>query len=138
MQIYNDKDKNAEKGRDTLMRYVYLWLGVISLGLGLLGIPLPLLPTTPFLLLAAWLFAKSSRRYYHWLMHHKYLGPYIKNYREKGGVTRKIKISSITLLWVTITLSALFAVELWWVRGLLFAIALGVTYHIARLKTIAE
>jgi uncharacterized protein len=118
------------------LRVVYLVAGSISLGLGILGIPLPLLPTTPFLLLSAWLFARSSKRFYWWLINHRYFGETIRNYREKGGVRSRVKIGAISLLWITIGISAVFVVELWWVRGLLLAIAIGVTWHIHSLKTL--
>lgn len=110
--------------------------GIISLALGILGIPLPLLPTTPFLLLSAYLFAQSSPRLYNWLIYHRLFGKYIRDYREKRGVPLSVKVGAISLLWVTISLSAFLAVELLWVRILLFAIAIGVTSHILCLRTI--
>jgi hypothetical protein len=124
------------KKRSPLQRGFYLVAGSLSLGLGILGIPLPLLPTTPFLLLSAWLFARSSERFYRWLLTHRYFGEIIRNYREQGGIRRGVKTGAIALLWVTITLSALLVVGLWWVRGLLLLIAIGVTWHIASLKTL--
>ena len=117
-------------------RCLYIAGGTISLALGMLGIPLPLLPTTPFLLLSAWLFARSSERFYLWLINHRYFGGAIRNYREKGGVARHVKNWAIALLWLTITLSATLVVSNWWVRGLLLVIASGVTVHISSLKTI--
>ncbi|MDX9942330.1 MAG: YbaN family protein [Bacteroidales bacterium] len=117
-------------------RRLLLACGIISLGLGLIGIPLPLLPTTPFLLLSAWCFARSSERFYQWLLNHRYFGKSIRNYRMKGGVSLGVKIGAITLLWLTILFSVIFVVNLWWVRGLLLAIAIGVTIHIWALKTI--
>lgn len=119
-----------------VQRILYLVAGTLSLGLGILGIPIPLLPTTPFLLLSAWLFARSSRRFYLWLINHRYFGETIRNYRERGGVKARVKAGAIALLWVTIAISAIWAVQLWWVRGLLLVIAVGVTWHIASLKTL--
>lgn len=106
------------------------------MALGLLGIPLPLLPTTPFLLLSAWLFARSSERFYQWLLNHRYFGKSIRNYRLKGGVSAGVKLWAITLLWLTILFSVLFVVNQWWIRALLLATALGVSIHIGSLKTI--
>jgi uncharacterized protein len=117
-------------------RNLFIASGSISLALGLLGIPLPLLPTTPFLLLSAWFFARSSERFYYWLINHRHFGKAIRNYREKGGVDRKVKIWAILLLWITIGISAAFAINNCWVRGLLLVIAIGVTIHISFLKTI--
>jgi len=124
------------KKLNPVTRRLYIAAGVISLFLGILGIPLPLLPTTPFLLLSAWLFARSSERFYSWLIHHKYLGSYIRNYREKGGVSKKVKLYAISLLWITICISAFVALQIWWVSLLLIIIALGVTVHILSLRNI--
>lgn len=110
--------------------------GVVSLALGLIGIPVPLLPTTPFLLLSAFLFARSSPRLYNWLINHRYLGKYIREYREKHGVPLKVKIGSITLLWASILYSAFWVFDLLWLSILLIAIALGVTFHILCMKTL--
>lgn len=126
----------SEKKTDRAKKALMVAAGFISLFLGLLGIPLPLLPTTPFLLLSAWLFARSSPRFYHWLINHRYLGKNIRDYREKGGVSKKVKIMSISLLWVTIILSSLMVVSLWWLRLLLMLIAVAVSIHILSLKTI--
>lgn len=117
-------------------RRLFIVAGIVSFLLGMLGIPLPLLPTTPFLLLSAWLFARSSERFYIWLISHRYFGRYIRDYREKGGVGITVKIVAVALLWVTIGISACLAVELWWVRILLLVIAIGVSAHILSLKTI--
>lgn len=110
--------------------------GTLSLGLGILGIPLPLLPTTPFLLLSAWCYARSSERFYYWLINHRVFGRHIRNYREQRGMSRKLKWYTIGLLWLTIGISATFAVSLWWVRALLLVIAVGVTLHINSLKSL--
>lgn len=124
------------KRMNPLKRGLFVIAGTLSLFLGILGIPLPLLPTTPFLLLSAWCYAQSSRRFYFWLLNHRYFGEYIRDYREKGGVQKKVKISAIVLLWITISISAFFVISLWFVRLLLFAIAIGVTIHILSLKTL--
>lgn len=124
------------KKRSRFRRTLYLVAGTLSLGLGILGIPLPLLPTTPFLLLSAWLYSRSSERFYHWLINHRTFGKIIRNYRDKGGVEARVKAGAIALLWVSIAISCIWAVSLWWVRGVLVVIATGVTWHIASLKTL--
>jgi uncharacterized protein len=134
MNNYRNKDFGRELS--PFKRHLFVFLGMGSLLLGMAGIPLPLLPTTPFLLLSAWLFARSSKRFYLWLINHKYFGSYIRNYREKGGVTKKVKIVSVSMLWITIIASAIYAVTFWWVRIILFLIAIGVSIHILSLKTI--
>ncbi len=117
-------------------RAAYVVAGSISFGLGILGIPLPLLPTTPFLLLAAYCYARGSERFYRWLIDHPTFGSYIRNYRDHGGTTLRVKTASISLLWITIGISATFAVESWWVRVILLVIAVGVSIHILSLKTL--
>lgn len=119
-------------------KYLMISGGVVSLALGLIGIPVPMLPTTPFLLLSAFLFARSSARWYNWLINHRFFGKYIRDYREKRGVPLLVKIGAISLLWATILFSAFFVVELLWVRILLIVIALGVTSHILCLRTIKK
>jgi uncharacterized membrane protein YbaN (DUF454 family) len=88
---------------------VYLVLGIINVALGTAGIFLPLLPTTPFLLLAAFLFARSSNRWYQWLLTHPRLSPYIHAFRGKTGLTRSQKIriaASITvIMWISVYFS---------------------------------
>jgi len=113
-------------------------LGTLFVMLGIIGIFLPLLPTTPFLLLAAFCYAKSSQRFYDWLMTNRWCGSYIKNYRERRGISLKIKILSISMLWITIAISAVFAVKLLTVRVVLFLIVAGVTWHILSFKTLKQ
>ena len=74
----------------------------LSLGLGVVGMFLPVLPTTPFLLLSAYLFSKSSGRYYEWLLSHKWFGTYIRQFSEARSIPLRIKIVSISMLWTTI------------------------------------
>jgi uncharacterized membrane protein YbaN (DUF454 family) len=112
-----------------------MFVGFISLALGILGIFLPLLPTTPFLLLSAALFARSSPRFYHLLLNHKVLGSYIRNFLIEKTIPLRIKILSISLLWLTILGSLFFVVEKTWLQVLLAVIALAVTIHILSFKT---
>lgn len=118
-----------------ITKYILASIGLISLGLGILGIFLPLLPTTPFLLLSAALFMKSSKRLYNWLMNHKYLGKHLKNYIEHKTISVRSKISSITLLWLTILFTAFYIVENIIVKIVLLIIATAVTIHILSFKT---
>lgn len=120
------------------MRILYIVLGTISLVLGILGIFLPLLPTTPFLLLTAALYFRGSPELYEWLMNHKYLGPYIRNYRENKAIPLRAKIISITLLWGTMSYCIFFVVPYLWVKIILFLIAAGVSYHILSFKTLKK
>ena len=110
--------------------------GTVCVGLGVLGIFLPLLPTTPFLLLAAACYARSSKRFYRWLLNNRWFGNYLTDYREKKGIPFKVKLLSISLLWITILFSAAFVVEILWVRIILVLIASLVTTHILRIRTL--
>lgn len=119
-----------------ILKTLFMLIGTISVGLGVLGIFLPLLPTTPFLLLAAYFYARSSRRLYEWLLGNKYFGTYIRNYREKKGIPIKTKIVSIILIILTISYSSIFAVHLWTVRIALCIIAAGVIIHLVSFPTL--
>lgn len=114
--------------------------GILSVGLAFLGALLPLLPTTPFLLLAAACFARSSARMHRWLHAHRLFGPYLQAYREGRSMTLPHKVSTLLLLWLGIGLSAFLAVpgDRLWLRLALLGIAAAVTVHILRLKTRAR
>jgi len=116
-------------------KILFITLGTFFVGIAIVGIIIPILPTTPFLLLSAALYARSSKRFYDWLLNNRLFGKYIKNYREGKGIPVYVKIMVITLLWITIGASIVFAVELLAVRILLVAIASGVSIHILRIKT---
>jgi uncharacterized membrane protein YbaN (DUF454 family) len=116
-------------------RILLIVSGSLCVLLALVGMFLPVLPTTPFLLLAAYLFARSSERFYNWLIHNRWSGEYIRNYREGRGVKLWHKVIALTLLWVTIGYSAGFVVELLWLKVILLGIAVGVTIHILKTKT---
>jgi len=118
------------------IRILLITAGVISIALGVLGIFLPLLPTTPFLLLAAACFMRSSRRLYDWLLTHRYLGPYIGNYRNFRAIPKRMKIILLVLLWATLGYSMIAVVENLLVCILLGAIGIGVTIHILSMKTL--
>ena len=109
--------------------------GMISLGLAMAGILLPLLPTTPFLLISAACFIRSSDKHYQWLINHKWFGETIRQYRENKAIPLKTKIVALTLLWGTILYSSFFVVRVIWLRLLLIAIAAAVSAHILHFKT---
>ena len=111
--------------------------GFICVALAVAGIVLPLLPTTPFLLLAAACFARSSPQLDDWLHHNRLFGPYLSAYRRGHGIPLRAKVSIVTLLWLSVALSALFAVpdRLWALRFALVAVALLVSIHALRIKT---
>ena len=121
------------------VKTLFVILGALSLLLGIVGIFVPLLPTTPFLLLTAALWVRSSPRLYAWLLAHRRLGPYIRNFRENRAIPLRAKIFSVTLLWATL-LYCIFAVvdAWWWAQLALLAVAVGVTWHILSFATLRK
>lgn len=120
-----------------MKKLLFKIVGIISVILGTIGIFFPILPTTPFLLLAAWLFLKSSDKLYNWLMNHKVLGIYIKSYIKYRGVERKHKIFALIMLWSTMCIS-IYLVEKTHLKIILLVIALGVTIHLLKLRTLSK
>lgn len=112
-----------------MLRYIYLILGLITLSLGLLGIITPGLPTTPFLLLTAFLFTKSSPRLYKKLLDNKITGSYIK--RVNGGLSLKARLISITLMWCMVSFTTFVVFSDWKYRFIM--LSLGVIGTIAQL-----
>ena len=117
-----------------MRRSFFLFVGFLALGLGILGMALPVLPTTPFLLVAGAMFVRSSDRMANWLFNHKLFGPPVRNYMEHRTVDKRSKILALVLLWPTILISA-FVVEQTWLKVLLIVIALVVSLHILSLKS---
>ena len=111
---------------------VFGWLSVLF---AVLGIFLPVLPTVPLLLLALACFARSSEKFYHWLLNHNRLGPIVRPYLENEGLPRGVKFKAISLIWLSIGVSVLFFVPLLWVKVMLLLIALGVTGYILKMPT---
>jgi uncharacterized protein len=116
-------------------RNILIGCGTVAVILGVVGMVFPILPTTPFLLLAAYCYGRSSKRFYDWLLNNRIFGSYIRNYRAGLGIPLKQKIFSIALLWVTIGYSVIIIVDMWWLRLLLLGIAVGVTIHLVSIKT---
>ena len=120
------------------MKILLAILGSVSLALGIMGVFLPVLPTTPFLLLSAALYMRSSQRLYDWLMSHKHLGAYIRNFREHKALPMRVKVVSVTMVWATLLYCAVFVAQEWWMSLLFIAIALGVTIHILSYRTLKK
>lgn len=120
-----------------MSRKIYFISGIIAVILGVIGIFLPLLPTTPFILLAAFLFEKSSPKFHKMLVKNRYLGKYITNYHEKKGITLKDKV--ISIIFLTLGIGKGFVKTDSQVMKIIFiAIYLGVTFHILKLKTLEQ
>lgn len=123
-----------KKIRSQPLRWLLIGSGCVALALGILGIPLPVLPTTPFLLVAAWCFGRSSERLLRWLLTNRLFGDYLCRYMQGGGIPRRVKAAILITVWITIGLSAC-AVSRWWLRILLLCVAAGITVHILRIHT---
>ena len=126
--------REAQEQRYPAIRYALLAIGWLSVALGVLGIFLPVLPTTPFLLLAAACFMRSSKRFYLWLVNHRQLGPWIVDYLEGQGIPLKGKIYAIGLMWLSISLSC-YLVPLFWARAFMLTSAVLVSLYILKQKT---
>ncbi len=129
------KDSNSYKASSRLSKPKKALLfasGSISLGLGVLGMVLPILPTTPFLLLSIACYCRSSERMYHWMLNNRLFGKYISNYRAGKGIPLKTKIFALAVLWLLIVYSVIFVVGILFVQIILLAIAVGVTIHLIK------
>ena len=118
------------------MKLILALLGTISLVLGVIGIFLPVLPTTPFLLLSAALYMRSSGRLYNWLMSHRHLGPYIKNFMVHKSIPLKVKIISVSMVWITLLYCAVFVADHWAFRLFFVLLAACISAHILSYKTL--
>lgn len=118
------------------MRYILTLLGLISLGLGIMGAFLPVLPTTPLLLLSAALFLRGNRRLYDWLMNHPKLGVYISNFMKHKAIPLRVKVVAVSMLWITLLYCAIWVAGHWAFRLFFILIAIGVTIHILSYKTL--
>ena len=100
----------ADTDSSGLSRIFWFTLGFISMVLGLLGKPVPGLPTTPFMILAAACFAKSSQRFYDWIINNRLFGSHVKNYREGNGIPKRSKPTILATMWVFVLFAVLIAI----------------------------
>ncbi len=121
---------------DSIKKLLLVTSGTLFLAIGVIGIFIPLLPTTPFLLLAAACYIRGSKKFYNWLIKNRWLGEYIKNYQEGRGIPFNVKIITIIVLWLTIIISIIVFVSNLIIQIILFFIAIGVTIHIIKIKTL--
>jgi uncharacterized membrane protein YbaN (DUF454 family) len=116
-----------------LMKGLLFACGTLCVGLGILGMFLPLMPTTVFLLLAAACYARSSERFHRRLVEHPWLGPYI---RQRNGLSPRQKTTILAVLWISLTATMYWTAQAAWIRALLVLVGVGVTLHVARLPSI--
>lgn len=121
----------------TLKKHLLIFAGSLALVLGIVGVVLPVLPTTPFLLLASFCYMRSSKRLYDWLMNHRILGPYLYDYIMYKGVRRKARTAALTMLWLTLTISMVM-VDHFHIRLFLVFVGTAVSVHLFMLKTIED
>jgi uncharacterized membrane protein YbaN (DUF454 family) len=132
----NDSESEARRPRTWAGgRLVYFVLGWFFFGLGVLGAMLPLLPTTPFMLLAAWGFGRSSPRFERWLLEHRWFGPSIVRWRAHRVVPARVKMVSYATMLVTFTLSAISGRLSWWALAAQAALMGYGAWYIARLPS---
>lgn len=121
-----------------IRKAILIFAGTVCVGLGVLGMFLPLLPTTVFLLMAAYCYSKSSERFHTWLLTNKVCGKYISNYKSGRGISARQKVSTILMLWASIGFSLWLVNGRLWLSLVLALVAIGVTAHILWLKTYRE
>jgi len=126
-----DKPKIAlDINENRLIRILWISFGFLMVGMGILGAILPVIPGTIFFIIAAICFAKSSEKFYKLLIHNKYVGPHLQSYLEEKFIPVKTKIIIISSLWISITASAVYVLDVFWQRAIMFLIAIGVTIYI--------
>ena len=124
--------------KSKLSRRLWVAAGTFFLVIGAVGIILPLLPTTPFLLVAAACYSRGSERLYKWLLGNRWFGKFIKDYLEKRAIPVKAKVLAISVIWLTIGVSVFLAVHVLPVKIVLVVIAAGVTLYLLTRKTLKE
>jgi uncharacterized membrane protein YbaN (DUF454 family) len=125
------------RGLDVFAKLLFNILGTLCLLVGILGLVLPLLPATPFLLLASACYVRGSQALHSWLMSNKYLGTYITNMKVHRGLPLKAKITAIAVLWASLLFS-LYRADSWLLDATLLVVGIGVTVLIVRLKTVEQ
>jgi uncharacterized membrane protein YbaN (DUF454 family) len=120
---------------NAIKKYILIIIGLIALSLGFIGIIIPILPTTPFMLLAAYCFVRSSKRLYNWLINHKIFGVYIYNYLENRAIKKSAKISAMVLLWPSLIFT-MCIIQKTPVTIILMIVGVFVSKHILSLKTL--
>ena len=127
-----------ETGRvgEKTLKVIYNIIGTISLMFAFIGVVLPIIPTTPFVLLSAACYYKGSERLHSWLSHNEIFGPIIRDYEEHGGMRKATKIKALTMMWAAVLTSALLILDTLTMRALVVLIAVIGTVSMLRIKTI--
>jgi hypothetical protein len=115
-----------------LKHWLLIIAGLLSLLVGVIGVFLPLIPTVPLVLLAAYCFARSSERLHNWLIGHRHFGAILRNFESGKGIPRQVKVRAVTMVWISLGFSACIVGRPVLI-ALLFSIGLGVSIYIWRL-----
>ena len=126
-QPFTDYSDEVKIVASPILRFIYLGASWFFVALAVIGIFLPVLPTTPFLLLAAFFYAKSSVVFYNWIMNHRWFGPPLRSWKTSGSISRKNKIWAVSLIWLSLGYSILEVVPLMIGKVTLFIIGLSLT-----------
>jgi len=118
-----------------LKKKLFIVIGTTSLVIGSIGIVIPILPTTPFMILTTICYMKGSNRLYHWIIRNRLFGKFLENYLQRKGISIRSKMISIIFLWITIAFSSFIFVNNVFVQYILLIVLLAVTVHILLLKT---
>lgn len=115
-----------------LARPLWILSGLVALALGALGAVLPLLPTTPFILLSAFCFARSSPRLHDWLLTHRIFGPLILNWEREGAISRRAKIAAVSMMAITPVITILIGAPIWALLAQIAVLAGAATFVLTR------
>ncbi len=121
-----------------MMRGIYVIVGTIALVIGAIGIFLPVIPTTPLVILAAACYYRGSERLHAWILSSRWFGETIKNYQAGRGLTRDTKVRAISMMWAGILISTWFFVSNLFVRVAMIGVAIVVTVYLVRLPTLEK
>jgi uncharacterized membrane protein YbaN (DUF454 family) len=116
-------------------KLIYIFIGTIFLVIGIIGIIVPVLPTTPFVLLSAGCYFRGSSRFHNWLLNHNYFGPIVREYSDGKGMRKKSKVKAILLTWIMVLGTAIFLLDSFSMRLFIVGLATVGTFVILRLKT---
>lgn len=117
-----------------LLLFILAWISIV---LGVVGIFLPIMPTTPFILLAGFCFARSSPRFHSWLLNHRFFGPIVDSFESGKGISRKVRFRAVAALWFSIVVSIVIVAQ-WWALAMLGCIGFGVSWYIYRMPVFDE
>jgi uncharacterized protein len=123
--------------RQKVRNLVFIVIGSLFFAIGIIGVFVPVLPTTPFLLLASFFYLRSSKRMHHWLLHHRVFGTYIRSYLLYHAIPKKTKLGALFFLWATLIVSML-VIDSQWIRILLLVVGISVSAHLCLLKTLSN